>query len=246
MPDRLSSPTVGFTPTRPLALEGEMMDPDVSVPIAAAQVARRRPHPGARAGARRLAVVRIGVVGLAAAPAPAAGGAGRAEVGPLAEVGLAEDDGAGLAQLPGDERVPRRLRAEQRERARRGFHLVGGGDVVLDEDRDAVQRPAHPSGVALLIHLVGDRAGVGVHLEHVIEVWPALVKIVNALGVLVHQAAGVGAAGGHLGLEVGDGHFLEREGRHRPRFPIPDSRFPAVQGDGGRWRRCARRTLDDP
>src|SRR5690606_32444977 len=36
IPDRLTSPTVGLIPTMPLALEGQTMDPSVSVPTAAA------------------------------------------------------------------------------------------------------------------------------------------------------------------------------------------------------------------
>ena len=37
IPDRLISPTVGFTPTMPLTLEGQAIEPLVSVPTAAAQ-----------------------------------------------------------------------------------------------------------------------------------------------------------------------------------------------------------------
>ncbi len=33
MPDRPTSPTVGLTPTMPLALDGHMLDPFVSVPM---------------------------------------------------------------------------------------------------------------------------------------------------------------------------------------------------------------------
>ena len=59
-----------------------------------AQVGRhRRARP--RAGAARRAVEHVGVAGLAAHGAPAAGAARGAEVGPLAEVGFAQDDGPG-------------------------------------------------------------------------------------------------------------------------------------------------------
>jgi hypothetical protein len=37
MPERLTRPTVGFKPTSPQLLEGETIDPSVSLPIAAAQ-----------------------------------------------------------------------------------------------------------------------------------------------------------------------------------------------------------------
>jgi len=36
IPPRLNKPTVGFSPTKELLLEGERIDPEVSVPIAAA------------------------------------------------------------------------------------------------------------------------------------------------------------------------------------------------------------------
>ena len=36
IPERLQSPTVGFTPTRPLIDEGQTMEPSVSVPMARA------------------------------------------------------------------------------------------------------------------------------------------------------------------------------------------------------------------
>ena len=36
MPARLTSPTVGLMPTMPFAVDGQTMDPSVSVPMAAA------------------------------------------------------------------------------------------------------------------------------------------------------------------------------------------------------------------
>src|SRR5947209_14525329 len=68
---------------------------------------------------------------------------GRAEVGPLAQIRLAEDTSARVPQLLRDEGVLRGPRADERERAGGRLHAVGGGDVVFDEDGDAVQRPAH-------------------------------------------------------------------------------------------------------
>ena len=55
---------------------------------------------GARSGARstRVAIERVGILGQPAAAAPAAGGVATANVGPLAEIGLAQDDGTGVAQ----------------------------------------------------------------------------------------------------------------------------------------------------
>ena len=50
----------------------------------------------------------------------------------------------------------------ERQRAGGGRHPVGGVDVVLDEDRDAVQRPAQPAGLALAVERLRDRERVGV------------------------------------------------------------------------------------
>src|SRR5262249_36765722 len=83
----------------------------------------------------------VGGAGEAGGGAPAAGGARGADVGPLAEVGFAEQDGARGAQARGDVGVAGRGRAVERERARGGLRAIAGVDVVLEEDRDAVQRP---------------------------------------------------------------------------------------------------------
>ena len=45
----------------------------------------------------------------------------------------------------------------QRQRPGRRHHAIAGVDVVLDEDRDAVQRPAHAPAFALRVERVGDR-----------------------------------------------------------------------------------------
>ena len=122
---------------------------------------------GARAG--RTAIERVRIPGLPAARAPAARGVRRAEVRPLAQVGLAEDDGAGVAQARHDERILWRSGADQRERSGRRHHAVCGGDVVLDDDRDAVQRAARAAGLALRVELVRNRQRVGIDLDEAVE-----------------------------------------------------------------------------
>ena len=105
MPARLTSPSVGLMPTRPHVVDGRH---DRAVGLGAdrggAQAGRGR---GARAGARaaRVAVERIRVAALPAAPAPAARRVRRAEVGPLAHVRLAEQDRARRRAAAGDGRV---------------------------------------------------------------------------------------------------------------------------------------------
>ena len=110
-----------------------------------------------------------GFLRLAAARAPAARGVRRPEVGPLAQVRLAEDDGAGVSQPRDDERVFGRRDAHERERSGRRHHAVGGGDVVLDHDRNAVQRAARAARLSFGVELVGDRQRVGIDLEDAAE-----------------------------------------------------------------------------
>ena len=69
---------------------------------------------GAGARTARVAIEHVWILRLATARAPARRRAGRSDVGPLAEVGLAENHGAGFAQLAHHERIG--LRAMFRER----------------------------------------------------------------------------------------------------------------------------------
>ena len=97
----------------------------------------------------------------------------RTEVRPLAQVGLAEDHRAGLAQAPHQERVPAGPEILQRQRARGGGHGYGV-DVVLQQYRDAVQRAAQLAGLALGIERIGVLQG-GLHEAH---------GVLGVLGVL--------------------------------------------------------------
>src|ERR1700691_996739 len=91
MPLRETRPMVGLIPTRPLALEGQTMEPSVSDPTATtampAAMGATGGDGGSGAGARSagVAVEGVRIFRLAAAAAPAGGGAGRAEVRPFAQ-----------------------------------------------------------------------------------------------------------------------------------------------------------------
>ena len=112
------------------------IDPLVSVPIVNA--AKHRgcgdTRPAARSARRARQVVRIQRLTAVRADA------GQAE-GELVQVDLAEHHGSGLAQHSHLKRVLRRHDAHERKRAAGGRH-VGGVVVVLEQDRDAVQRTA--------------------------------------------------------------------------------------------------------
>src|SRR5712692_3570598 len=58
--------------------------------------------PGSRTGAARVAIDCVGVVALAPTAGPAAGGEERAEVGPLAQIGFAQDYCAGGTKMCGN------------------------------------------------------------------------------------------------------------------------------------------------
>ncbi len=73
----------------------------------------------------------------------------------MAEIGLAEDDGA-LSAQPRDERgVAVRNIVLQGEGASRGGHVVRCFDIVLDQDRQAVERAERLAGVPLCVQRAG-------------------------------------------------------------------------------------------
>ena len=113
-----------------------------------------RDDAGAGARAARVAIEDVGHVRLATDAAPAARRRAGPEVGPLGQVGLADDDRAGGLQLLHDERVVGRAPGECPGAGCRRH--AGGVDVVLDDDRNPEQRTV----VAVASRLVG-RSCVG-------------------------------------------------------------------------------------
>lgn len=88
-----------------------------------------------------------------------------AHISPLAERGLSEQDGAGLAELLDDVGVAGHDVAEKGPATGRGLHVVLGGDVVLDGEGDAVERTADLALASLGITLGGNGKDVGVELQ---------------------------------------------------------------------------------
>ena len=58
--------------------------------------------------------------------------------------------------------IARRLGADERERTGGCFHFVGRRDVVLEQNRNPVERTANFSRLALGVELVGGRERSGV------------------------------------------------------------------------------------
>src|SRR6266568_2892792 len=105
-------PSVGFRPTMFSTADGPVIDPSVSVPIAAAH--------------------------------------------PFAQVRFAKNNGAGRAQLLNDHRVCRHMVAVDRQRSRRGLHVVVSRDVVLDQNGNPMERTTHLSLAALVVQMLRD------------------------------------------------------------------------------------------
>ena len=164
-----------------------------------------RAEPGA--GPAGVAVERVGVAALAAARAPAAARPRGADVRPLAQVGLAQRDRARGAQPLHDEGVAGRARALEGERAGGGRGAVAGVDVVLDQDREAVQRAAGALRPALGVERVGDGQRVGVGLDDAAQLRPAAIEGVDAVEVGLGQRARGQLPGGHSLLEIGERGF---------------------------------------
>ena len=125
-----------------------------------------------RARPARRAVQCVRVAREPAVGAPSRGRLGVAEVGPLTQVGLAEDDHPGLAQAGHQGRVGRgRLGTGQVGQGQRpgGGRETRGVDVVLHEHRHSVQRPARATleGLGVAGLGLGGRGGVeGAHGAH--------------------------------------------------------------------------------
>jgi hypothetical protein len=107
-------------------------------------------------------------------------------------VGVAPGDGPFERQRPGGRR-----------------HPVGGVDVVLDDDRDPVQRTARPLRLALLVERAGDRQRLGVGLADRPQVRPLAIDLVDPRQVQLDELPRRVAALGHPVLQLGDGRFGE-------------------------------------
>ena len=126
-------PRLGLSPTMLLKPAGTRPDPAVSVPSASGVKpgADRERRAGARTAGNELSIEQIAADAVRRAHADQAGRE-------LIEIGLAENERAGLAQ-PRDARgVPVRTIAVSRAR-RRGRQALDV-DIVLDRDRNAVER----------------------------------------------------------------------------------------------------------
>ncbi len=180
-------------------------------------------------GAAGIAIQHVGIAGLAAAGAPSGSGMGGTEVRPFAQVGLAQDDRAGLAQALDQEGVAGGPEILQRQRTGRVDHR-GGVDVVLEQDRDAVQRAAHRVVLALEIAQGRFLHGVGVDFDDRVQLRPGLVDRGDAVQVGAGEGAAVEFAALHASLQVVDVQFGVGEVRRRVGGRVGDGGGLALAG----------------
>ena len=132
-----------------------------------------------------------------------------AVVGPLTEIGLAEDDRAGFAQATGDKGIPQGNGTLQSQRARGSRHAVGSIDVVLDKHRNAVERATGPFRLALLIQRAGNGERIRVGLDHAVQRWTLVIDLRNAGQIFFRQRTCRIATGTHVSLQVGNSEFIQ-------------------------------------
>ncbi len=187
--------------------------------------------PGAGARAGRVAIAGVGISGLATHRAPAARGACRTEIGPFAQVRLAQHDCAGGAQPPDERRIGRAQRPRQRQGSRGRGDRVGSLDVVFDNNGNSMQWPAQLSRLAFRVESARGRWGIRIEREN----RPVLGTVVVEAGDTRHIRCGQtlgrdgtgregllqrsnGLLGGIKGALGACCELLERRGqRHGPR-----------------------------
>ena len=185
---------------------------------------------GTGAGATGIAVQGVGVLRLAAATAPAAGGAGGTEIGPLAQIGLAQDDRPCLAKLPGDKGVAPRDGTGQGQGTGCGGHAVGSVDVVLDENRNAVQRTAGTFPRTLDVERVSYLQSVRVEFDDGVEAGALFVELLYTVEVALDDLPGAERTGFHLFLQFENGQFF-----HVDRLRLPVRNGESGSGQGTRY-----------
>ncbi len=219
MPARLTRPTVGRRPTMPCWADGLTIEPEVSVPIvtAARPAAAAEPEPELEPLVPKSRS--YGIEDLAAERAVAVGHAVGHEVRELGQVRLADDHRAGRAQLGHDGRIAIGNRVLECDVARRG-RQPGDVEVVLDQDGDAVHRPADAAGRALEVEQRGVGQRARIRGPHRVQPRPAGVDRRDSVDVRARELHARELPCGHLRLQLGHGRALQvRHGGGRRRRP---------------------------
>ena len=143
---------------------------------------------------------------------------------------LAMHDRAGVLDLLDLERVLVRHEPGERERAV-GALQADGLEVVFDDHRDAVQRTGQAALLEALIHRVGLLQRFGIGDDDGVDGRAVLVERVDALQILLDEAAAGQAPGLHRRMDLRDGRFVDFERRRRLRRGHAPSRRRMKDGN---------------
>ncbi len=202
-------------------------------------------HSRAGAGSAGIAVQGVGIPGEAAASAPAAGGAGGTEVGPLAEVGLPQQDRPRFPELARHDGVPFRNGSLKRQRPGGGRHSIGRIDVVLDQDGDAVKRSPDAGLPPCPIQGIGDGEGLGIDFDDGSESRPPAVDLVDTAQVFFCNGVCRFLTRVHTFLNLEDGDLVQIEGSDGWRILLGVMRRLGPAGRGRRRGGCPQRAGAD-
>ncbi len=137
-----------------------------------------------------------------------------ADIRPFGQIGLAQDDRAGRSQACGDRRVAASDVILQRQGAGRRRHVVGGFDIILDQDGNAGERPLGLAGRPRRVRLSGDRRRIRIEGDHRVQ---PRVQPGDALLVKPHQLDRGRPPGEQVGLDLSQGFLPRIIGRRRRR-----------------------------
>jgi hypothetical protein len=98
--------------------------------------------------------------------------------------------------------------ADQRQRSRGRHHPVSCVDIILQNDRYTVERPARTLPLALIIQLPCDLKGIRIDFDDRIKCRTARVDRFDAAQVALNQLDRIEPPGFHRRLKLGDGYFF--------------------------------------
>jgi len=133
----------------------------------------------------------------------------RTNIRPFAEIRFTQNDGAGRAQLLHDERVRGRFRSDQRQRSSRRLHAVQRRNVVLDQNRNSVQRPARPFFFPLLVQRLRNFQRVRIRFNDAVDRRSAIVDRRDALEIFQRDGLRVVLPGFHSPLQFANRNLVQ-------------------------------------
>ena len=161
------------------------------------------------AGARGAAVEHVRIARETSTSAPAGNGTMASEIGPFAEVGLAQNHGSRRAEPGNNERILGCCGAGQRQRTRGRLHAVASVDVVLDEHRHAMERATRALRTPFVIQRSSHGHGLGIQLDDRVKTGAVAVESVNSLKEVVGESLRGERTRGHASLDLGHGKFRQ-------------------------------------